>query len=47
VEAKLGNEKFVSGAPVKVVDAERKKKSDAEDRIHVLEGQIHVLKGGK
>ncbi len=47
VEVKLGNEKFVSGAPVKVVDAERKKKSDAEERIHVLEGQIHVLKGRK
>jgi valyl-tRNA synthetase len=47
VEAKLGNKKFVTGAPEKVVGAERKKKSDAEERIHVLEGQIRGLKGGK
>jgi len=47
VDAKLGNEKFVGGAPEKVVAAERKKKSDAEERIHVLEEQIRGLKGGK
>jgi valyl-tRNA synthetase len=45
VETKLGNDKFVSGAPEKVVEAERKKKSDAEERIHVLEEQIRGLKG--
>ena len=45
VEAKLGNEKFIDGAPVKVVAAERKKKSDAEERIHVLEEQIRGYKG--
>jgi valyl-tRNA synthetase len=47
VETKLENEKFVNGAPVKVVNAERKKKSDAEERIQVLEGLIVGLKGGK
>ncbi len=47
VGAKLENDKFVSSAPEKVVAAERKKKSDAEDRIHVLEEQIRGLKGGK
>ena len=47
VGAKLENDKFVSGAPEKVVDAERKKKSDAEERIHVLEEQIQGFKGGK
>jgi valyl-tRNA synthetase len=45
VDAKLSNEKFVSGAPEKVVIAERKKKSDAEERIQVLEEQINGLKG--
>lgn len=45
VDAKLGNEKFVSGAPAKVVDAEKKKKSDAESRIKVLEEQIRGLQG--
>jgi valyl-tRNA synthetase len=47
VEAKLRNEKFVSGAPEKVVNAEKKKKSDAVERIHVLKGQINKLKGHK
>lgn len=45
VDTKLSNEKFVSGAPEKVVIAERKKKSDAEERIQVLEEQIKGLKG--
>jgi valyl-tRNA synthetase len=47
VNLKLGNEKFVSGAPGKVVAAERKKKSDAEERIQVLEEQIKGFTGGK
>ena len=44
VEAKLSNEKFVNGAPAAVVDKERKKKSDAEAKIAVLEQQIKSLK---
>ena len=44
VEAKLSNEKFVNGAPAAVVDKERKKKSDAEAKIKVLEQQIATLK---
>ena len=44
VEAKLGNKKFITGAPEKVIETERKKKSDAEERIQVLEGQISGLK---
>ena len=43
VEAKLSNEKFVNGAPAAVVDKERKKKSDAEAKIKVLEQQIAAL----
>ena len=44
VEAKLSNEKFVNGAPATVVDKERKKKSDAEAKIKVLEQQIAALR---
>ena len=33
--------------PEKVVAAEIKKRSDAEERIHVLEGQIMGLQGDK
>ena len=44
VEAKLSNEKFVNGAPAAVVDKERKKKSDSEAKIKVLEQQIAALK---
>jgi valyl-tRNA synthetase len=44
VVKKLGNERFVSGAPVAVVDLERKKQSDAENKIKVLEEQIANLK---
>jgi len=43
VEAKLSNEKFVNGAPAAVVDKERKKKSDSEAKIKVLEQQIAAL----
>jgi valyl-tRNA synthetase len=41
---KLGNEKFIKNAAPQVVEAERKKKSDAEARINVLEEQIRELK---
>ncbi|MGE5424855.1 MAG: valine--tRNA ligase, partial [Syntrophothermus sp.] len=43
VEKKLSNEKFMSGAPEKVVEAERKKQADAMSRIAVLEEQISSL----
>ena len=37
VNQKLSNEKFVAGAPKKVLDIEYKKKEDAETRIKALE----------
>jgi valyl-tRNA synthetase len=45
VVKKLENERFVSGAPEAVVDLERKKQADAENKIKVLEEQIANLKG--
>jgi valyl-tRNA synthetase len=45
VEKKLSNPKFVDGAPVEVVNGERKKKQDAESRIMVLEKQIESFGG--
>ena len=44
VEAKLSNERFVSGAPAAVVDKERKKKADAEAKIAVIEQQLAGLR---
>lgn len=43
VMKKLSNEKFVNGAPEKVVEIERKKKSDAEVKINSLKAQIIAL----
>ena len=43
VMKKLGNERFVNNAPEKVVDVERKKKADAEQKIKTLEEQIANL----
>jgi len=43
VVKKLSNEKFVNNAPEKVVEAERKKQSDAENKIKMLEDQIKAL----
>ncbi len=43
VERKLSNEKFVSGAPEAVVDAERRKLADAESKIEALEAQLAAL----
>lgn len=40
VMAKLGNEKFVNNAPKQVVEAEMKKKSDAETKIKALQEQL-------
>ena len=45
VEKKLSNQKFVTGAPETVVAGERKKKTDAEERIKVLRQQLLELKG--
>lgn len=44
VEKKLSNEKFVSGAPEQVVEVERRKKADAEDRIRMLEQSLANLR---
>ncbi len=44
VEAKLSNERFVSGAPAAIVDKERKKKADAEAKIAVIEQQLAGLR---
>jgi valyl-tRNA synthetase len=43
VQKKLQNEKFVSGAPEKVVEMERKKESDAKSKIAILEEKIASL----
>ncbi|WP_243347990.1 valine--tRNA ligase [Parabacteroides sp. FAFU027] len=43
VMKKLSNEKFVSGAPEKVVEMERKKQADAESKIKSLEESIAAL----
>jgi len=40
VEKKLANENFVSNAPEKVVEMERKKKADAEKNIELLKKQL-------
>ncbi|SMC42885.1 valine--tRNA ligase [Moheibacter sediminis] len=40
VRGKLSNEKFVSGAPQQVVDAEKKKEADALEKIAQIEEQL-------
>lgn len=44
VNKKLSNARFVDNAPAKVVEMERKKAADAEQKIGVLEEQIAALK---
>ncbi len=44
VTKKLSNARFVDNAPAKVVEMERKKAADAEQKIAVLEEQIATLK---
>ncbi len=43
VMKKLSNDKFVNGAPEKVVNIERQKKADAEQKIAALQAQIANL----
>lgn len=43
VMGKLNNEKFVSNAPAKVLEVERKKQADAEAKIAAIEAQLSVL----
>ena len=45
VMKKLDNEKFVSNAPAKVIEMERKKQSDAMIRIKALEEKLKWLEG--
>ena len=45
VTKKLSNERFVSNAPEKVVNIEKQKQSDAENKILALEKQLVSLKG--
>ena len=40
VMKKLSNEKFVNGAPAKVVEMERKKQADAETKVKALEERL-------
>lgn len=44
VMKKLGNEKFVNGAPAQVVANEQKKKADAEQKIAAIREAIAALK---
>ena len=44
VMKKLGNERFVNNAPAKVVEAEQKKKADAESKMKAIQEQIDKLK---
>lgn len=44
VMKKLNNERFVNNAPDKVVEIERKKQSDAEEKIKLLEERFNGLK---
>jgi valyl-tRNA synthetase len=43
VEKKLSNERFVSGAPAKVLEMEKQKKADAEAKIKALEKSLSLL----
>ncbi|MCW5900517.1 MAG: valine--tRNA ligase [Flavobacteriales bacterium] len=44
VDKKLGNERFVAGAPPQVLENERRKKADAEAKIKALEERLAVLR---
>ena len=40
IKKKLNNNKFVSNAPVKVIDMERKKENDTMEKIKILENRL-------
>ncbi len=44
VMKKLDNKQFVANAPPKVIEAERSKKTDAENKITVLEERLQMLR---
>ena len=44
VDKKLNNEKFVQNAKAEVIEMERKKKTDAETKIRVIEESLALLK---
>ena len=44
VKKKLCNEQFVNNAPSHIVEMERKKLADAEEKIHLLEEKLKMLK---
>jgi valyl-tRNA synthetase len=44
VNKKLSNERFVNNAPAAVVDKEKQKKADAENKVQVLEERLVVLR---
>lgn len=44
VKKKLSNTQFVNNAPAKVVDIERKKQADAEEKLLLLEEKLKNLK---
>jgi valyl-tRNA synthetase len=43
VEKKLGNERFVQNAKPAVIEIERRKKADAEEKIKVIEESLSAL----
>jgi len=45
VEKKLSNNRFISNAPEKVIELERKKAADAQEKIALLERSLGQLKG--
>ncbi len=47
VMGKLGNERFVNNAPEKVVENERKKLVDGQERVKILTEELNRLKGMK
>jgi len=45
VNAKLGNERFMSNAKPDIIEVELKKKADAESKLKVLEENLSGLAG--
>ncbi len=43
IDKKLGNERFVQNAKPEVVELERRKKADAEEKIRVIEESLASL----